>query len=163
MRGEGRKAAADQRSAHGDAEPEGMAEYDRKRQRKRALAELFAAALGDDVEDILRQWEVNPTYLRSRLESAGIDPMTGKQFNAGRPGEPAGGRADTSVTTEPAEADKPVAGIVDACGGAEPAEPDEADKPDKPDDDFEARRVMLLAQLKQPVAAVAADLRLQAS
>jgi len=105
MRKQGREAGA-------EPEPAAMAEWDRKRQHQRMLAERFAAALGEDIDTIVRRWKDNSVFLRLQLQTAGIDPNTGLPVDARAPSKPAGGQSDGKMTTEPMEDDKPVAGIL---------------------------------------------------
>jgi hypothetical protein len=91
-----------------------MAEWNQRKRRQRALAELFAAALGEDVEAILQRWKVNPYFLRLQLVAAGINPNTGYRLGAEDPDEPEDARHGIDTTTEPSADDKPVAGVVDA-------------------------------------------------
>ncbi len=141
----GRQAAGDHERDQGNAEPEGIADWELKRQRQRTLAEKFAVALGEDVESILHRWKWNRTYLRSQLEAAGIDPNTGDAVAAGASSKPSQARADIPATTEPAETDGAAAGSVDARGGGEP------------DEDFEAMKDRLAGQLRGVAVAAAAD------
>jgi hypothetical protein len=87
-----------------------------KRRKRQQLVERFAAALGDAPDAIDRQWRTEPDVLRTRLESAGIDPNTGLPFNADAPGKPDEARDDIGVTTEPIDQGKPAAGSVDVRG-----------------------------------------------
>lgn len=116
---EGRQAADGREHGQGTAEPAGIAAWDAKRQQQRAMAERFAAALGEDVEAILHRWKWNRDYLRLQLETAGIDPKTGHPFNADAAGKPPQARSGIGTTTEPIEGDKPAAGILGAREGDE--------------------------------------------
>ena len=109
MREEGRETGADH-------EPAGIAEWDRKRQHRRMLAERFAAALGEDLHTILQWWKDNSDFLRLQLKTAGIDPNTGLPVDDRAPSKPAGGQPTGKATTEPTEEDKPAAGILVAPG-----------------------------------------------
>jgi hypothetical protein len=109
----GRKAADNHDRDQGDAaEPEGMAEWTERKQRKRMMARKFAAALKEDFDIVMRLWDLNSTILRSRLEAAGIDPNTGDRINADAPDEPRAARSDIDMTTEPTAGDKPATGVV---------------------------------------------------
>jgi hypothetical protein len=113
VREEGRQAAADHDRDQGDAaEPEGMAEWTERKQRKRMMARKFAAALNEDFDIVMRLWDLNSTILRSRLEAAGIDPNTGDRINADAPDEPRAARSDIDMTTESTAGDKPATGFV---------------------------------------------------
>jgi hypothetical protein len=136
---QGRKAA-DRKPDQRDAEPVGMVAYDRNRRLKRAVAERFAAALGEDVEAVLTQWDCARHLLRSRLAAKGIDAGAWVREAAGNAGKPAQARPDIPATTEPCGDDKPATGIVEAHGD------------DESDEDFEARKARMVEQLRSSMA-----------
>jgi hypothetical protein len=115
IQSEGRKAAGDHERDQGvTAEPDGMAEWTRRQEQKRAMARKFAEVLNEDFDTVWRLWKVNAPYLRSRLEAAGINPNTGDVVTADAPSVARDARAGIDSTTEPTTGNKPATGVVAA-------------------------------------------------
>lgn len=121
-------------------------EQAKQQERHRLWLERVAEALDTTTDAVKYQRTMNPDILLARMKAAGIDPKTGERVAAGASSKPSQARADIPATTEPAEANKPAGGSVDARAG------DEAGK------DFEAMKDRLPGQLRGVVIAAAADM-----
>jgi hypothetical protein len=85
---------------------------EQRQERRRQMAERFAAALGIKIDEVFQLNQSDKPGLLARLLAAGIDPNTGLPVNAEGAHEPVDARGDIDTTTDTVTDDKPAAGVV---------------------------------------------------